>query len=220
MSKRYKYIFWDMDGTIINSYPGIIESFDCALAYFGMSEPDVAKKRQVIGPPLRVTFSTLCGMDAEQTEVAVAKYREHYNAGAMFNCSVYDGVEAAMDAFKEAGYIQVITTSKPENMCKQILGKFDLVRKMDEIVGASLDGRIDTKEQVLKEAFHRLDVHEPGKIVLIGDTKYDAIGAKSVGIDCIGITYGFGTREELEQNGAMPVFDTIDDVVHYLIEEV
>lgn len=216
MTKQYKYIFWDMDGTMINSYPGIIESFDYALAHFGLSEPDPAKKRQVIGPPLRETFSKLCGMDQEQTEVAVAKYREHYNAGAMFNCSVYAGVEAAMDAFCRAGYIQAITTSKPENMCKQILGKFDLVKKMDMIVGASLDGRIDTKEQVLMEAFRRLNHPELGQIVLIGDTKYDAIGAKSVGIDCIGITYGFGTKEELESNGAIKVFETIEEVVTFL----
>lgn len=216
MTNGYKYIFWDMDGTIINSYPGIMESFDYALAHFGMIETDMDKRRQVIGPPLRVTFSALWGMDKEQTEVAVAKYREHYNAGAMFNCSVYDGVEVAMDAFRKAGYIQVITTSKPEHMCKQILGKFDLVVKMDEIVGASLDGRIDTKEQVLEEAFRRLGDPDPSQIVLIGDTKYDAIGAKSVGIDCIGITYGFGTQQELEAHGAIQIFDTINEVMTYL----
>lgn len=212
----YKYIFWDMDGTIINSYPGIAESFDYALAYFGMEETDLDKKRQVIGPPLRVTFGEGYHMDAEQTELAVAKYREHYNGGAMFHCSVYEGVEAAIDALHQAGYMQVITTSKPENMCKQILGKFGLVEKMDEIVGASLDGSIDTKEQVLQEAFRRLGHPDRTQVVLIGDTKYDVNGAGCVGIDCIGITYGFGTRQELLEHGALQVFDTIEAVVAYL----
>lgn len=216
MTKQYKYIFWDMDGTIIDSYPGIIESFDYALSCFGLEISEPALKRLVIGPPLRESFSSLCRMEPEQIEVAVEKYREHYNAGAMFHCSVYDGVVNAIDALKKAGYIQVITTSKPEEMCKQILSKFDLIKKMDLIVGASLDGRIDTKEQVLREAFCRLGNPDPRQIVLIGDTKYDAIGAKSVGIPCIGITYGFGTREELEINGALSVFNTIEEVVTYL----
>lgn len=213
--RRYQTIFWDMDGTIINSYPGIVESVLYALEQFGMTETDSAVMRRFIGPPLRVTFGEVYHMDEEQIELAVAKYREHYHAGAMYHCQVYPGVEQAMEQFRQAGYRQYVTSSKPEGMCKKILQWFDLDTKLDGIVGASLDGRIDTKQQVLEEAFRRLDDSDRSQVVLIGDTRFDAEGAKKAGIDCIGITYGFGTRAEMEALDAK-VFDRIEDVVTYI----
>ena len=214
--KKYKYIFWDMDGTIINSYPGVVESVLYALDHFGMTETDPEVMRRYIGPPLRVTFGEVYHMNEEQTEEAVAKYRENYHNGAMFHCDVFPGVTEAMDAFKRAGYKQIIASSKPENMCRMILEHFDLVEKMDDVVGASWDGRIDTKEEVLEEAFRRLGNPDKSQVVLIGDTRFDAAGAKYIGIDCIGITYGFGTREELVENGAVQVFDSMEEVVSFL----
>ncbi len=214
--KQYKYIFWDLDGTIINSYPGVVESALYALKHFGLTEDNPQILRRFIGPPLRVTFGEFYDMDEEQIEEAVRKYRENYHAGGMFKCEPYPGVKEAMDAFNAAGFKQIIASSKPEHMCRMILERFGLIEKMDDIVGASLDGRIDTKQEVLEEAFRRLGNPDKSEVVLIGDTKYDAIGAKTVDIDCIGITYGFGTREELIEHGACQVYDTIDEVVEVL----
>ena len=212
-TNQYKYIFWDMDGTIINSYEGVVESALYALSYFGLTEDRPEVKRRFIGPPLRVTFGEVYHMDSEQIETAVAKYRENYNAGGMFKCEVYPGVAEAMDRFREAGFKQIIASSKPEYMCRLLLEKFGLIDKLDDVVGASLDGKIDTKQEVLEEAFRRLGNPDKSEVVLIGDTKYDAIGAQTVGIDCVGITYGFGTKEELEEHGAVKIFETIDQVV-------
>lgn len=213
VKNQYKYVFWDMDGTIINSYPGVVESVLYALNYFGLSEDNPEIMRRFIGPPLRVTFGEIYHMEEAQIELAVEKYRENYNAGGMFKCEVYPGVAEAMDAFKRAGFKQIIASSKPEQMCCQILDRFGLIEKMDDVVGASLDGKIDTKQEVLEEAFRRLGNPDKREVVLIGDTKFDVIGAKKMGIDCIGITYGFGTKEELEEHGALKVFDTIGEVV-------
>ena len=215
-TSNYKYIFWDMDGTIIDSYPGVVESVLYALDYFGMTETDPEIMRTFIGPPLRVTFGQTYHMEEAQIEEAVAKYRENYNGGGMYKCSLFPGVVEAMDAFRRAGYKQIIASSKPEYMCRLILERFELIEKMDDVVGASLDGRIDTKLQVLEEAFRRLGSPDKSQVVLIGDTKYDAIGAGEIGIDCIGITYGFGTREELIAHGVKEVYDTIEEVVEQL----
>ena len=216
VTDKYKYIFWDMDGTIINSYPGVVESVLYALKHFGMTETDPEIMRRFIGPPLRVTFGEIYHMEEAQIEEAVSKYRENYNAGGMFKCELYPGVAQAMDAFKEAGFRQIISSSKPENMCRLILDRFGLIEKMDDVVGASLDGKIDSKQEVLEEAFRRLGNPDKSQVVLIGDTKFDVIGANSVGIDCVGITYGFGTREEMEEHGAKKVFDSIEEVISYL----
>ncbi len=213
-----KYIFWDMDGTIINSYEGVVESMLYALSFYGITESNPEILRRFVGPPLRVTLSTIYHMEPEQIEEAVAKYRENYTKGAMFKCDVFPGVVEAMEAFEKAGFVQVIASSKPEMMCRTILERFGLVEKMDHIVGASLDGRIDSKLQVLEEAFSRLGNPDKDQVVLIGDTKYDAIGAAKMEIDCIGITYGFGTEEELKEYGADPVFATIEEVVSYLCD--
>ena len=218
-AKQYKYIFWDMDGTIINSYPGVIESALYALNHFGITEKDPEVLRRFIGPPLRVTFGEVYHMDEMQIEQAVAKYRENYDGRAMFKCEVYPGVAQAMEKFKSAGFQQIIASSKPETMCRLILDRFGLIEKMDDVVGASLDGRIDSKQQVLEEAFRRLGNPDKREVVLIGDTRYDVIGANSVGIDCIGITYGFGTREELIEHGVCKVFDTIEEVAAMLCEQ-
>lgn len=216
MKKDYKYIFWDFDGTIMNTYPGIIASLTYAMRFFGMEETREEVLRTFIGPPLRERIPAVFDVNELQTEVAVEKYREHYEAGGMFLCSPFPGVLDVVDAFRKAGYVQVITTSKPESMCLRILSQKGLTEAFDVIVGASLDGKIDTKQEVLEEAFRRLTDADKKEVVLIGDTKYDAIGAWQMGIDCIGITYGFGSREELEENQAIAVFDTIEEVQSYL----
>lgn len=218
MKHGYKYIFWDFDGTIMDTYPGIVESLKYAMDFFGMPELDEPTYRTFIGPPLRDRIPAVYPLDELQTEVAVEKYREHYmEGGGMLNCRPFPGVLKAVEVFQQAGYMQVITTSKPEPMVMGILENQHLDKLFDHVVGASLDGRIDTKQEVLKEAFHRLGEAIKNEVILIGDTKYDAIGAREAGIDCIGITYGFGSRQELEENAAKPVFDSIDDVIKYLI---
>ena len=216
MKKSYQYIFWDLDGTIMDTYEGISKGMQYALAYFGIREEDENVLRTFIGPPLRQSIPEKYPLNARQTEVAVDKYREFYHDGGMFLCRPYPGVEAVLRNMARKDVIQAVTSSKPEVMCRKILKHFGLEDCFDEIVGASLDGKIDTKEAVLEEAVRRLKLTDLSRAVLIGDTKYDVQGAKALGIDCIGITYGFGTRRELETYGADVIFDTIEETERYL----
>lgn len=216
MRKDYKYIFWDLDGTIMDTYEGIAKGMQYALAYFGIHEEDERVLRTFIGPPLRQSIPERYSLNTRQTEVAVDKYREFYHDGGMLLCRPYPGVEAVLRSMAEKDVIQSVTSSKPEVMCRVILKHFGLDDCFHEIVGASLDGKIDTKQAVLEEAVRRLKIQDLSQAVLIGDTKYDAEGAKALGIDCIGITYGFGTRRELEEYGADVIFDTIEQTEQYL----
>lgn len=210
--KKYQYIFWDLDGTIINSYEGVINSVRYGLKNFEVTlEGDL---RKFIGPPLRKAFPEICGLSAEDTEEAVRLYRERYNTIGLFECELFPGVKETMEAFRKAGFTQVLSSSKPEAQCRQILEHFDLTDFLDEIVGARQDGKIDTKVQVLREAFRRLKAKNAGfsldQVVLIGDTFYDAAGAKEAGIDCVGVSYGFGTEEELLSYGALAVYPDLE----------
>ena len=106
------------------------------------------------------SFTTYCGLSEEEAEKAIVRYRERYIPIGVYECELFEGVRETIQAFKEAGYIQVITSSKPEAQCRQVLEKFDLLTELDEVVGASHDGRIDTKIEVLQEAFLlRLRIH-------------------------------------------------------------
>jgi phosphoglycolate phosphatase len=219
--KKYRYIFWDLDGTIVNSFEGVTNCVQYALGHFGITVEGEANLRRFIGPPLRQSFPEYCGLSAEQTEEAVRLYRERYIPIGVYECELFPRVREALAAFRMAGLFQVLTSSKPEAQCKQVLEKFHLVEQLDEIVGASPDGRIDTKLEVLNEAFRRLEARDASfsrdQVVLIGDTRYDAQGAAQAGIDCIGVSYGFGTPEELLESGALAVYSDLCSLVTDLL---
>ena len=209
--KKYKFIFWDMDGTMANTYEGVKNCLEYALEPYGIHLEGEQEIRKFIGPPFRLSFRKYLGFEENQIEEAIARYRERYIPTGVYECELFEGVRETIQAFQEAGYIQVITSSKPEAQCRQILEKFNLISELDEVVGASHDGKIDTKMQVLREAFRRMEQQyadfSKEKTVLLGDTHYDADGAKEAGIDCIGVSYGFGTAEELLSAGAVAVYD-------------
>ena len=155
---------------------------------------------------------------AEKLEPTVAKYREYYDSIGMNQCELYPGVKEMLQHLREKGYTIGLASSKPECSCVQILKNQGVAEYFDDIVGASMGPERREKILVLEEAFRRMNVTDRAQVVLIGDTKYDAVGAAKAGIDCIGVTYGFGTREELYEAGAVAVFDTLEEVEAYLDE--
>ncbi len=207
-----------MDGTIINSEEGITKCVQYALRAYGIDEPDRKKLLCFIGPPLDPVFREKYGMTEEEAWQAVEKYRERFDVEGIFECCLYDGVRDAIVRLKEKGYVLALASSKPETACRRILEHFSLTPYFDEVVGSTLDGRISTKEEVLEELGRRMADCQIGRdeMCLIGDTKYDAAGAKAFGIRCIGVSYGFGTREELLDAGAEAVFDQMEEVERYI----
>jgi len=213
-----KAVLFDLDGTIINSEEGITKCVRYALAHFGVQEPDLKKLTFFIGPPLEMNFKERYGFNDEQAWEGVLKYRERFDTEGIFECELYEGVAEVIKTLHEEGYILSIASSKPEVACERILEHFGLLESFDMVVGATLDKCISTKEQVLEELGRRMADRNISKdeMVLIGDTKFDALGAKVFGIRCIGVDYGFGTREELEKAGATAVFSSIKEVKQYI----
>ena len=215
-----KKVLFDLDGTLINSQEGITKGVQYALREsLGIDEPDLASLRCFIGPPLSLMFAQKYHVPAEKIEPAVAKYREYYDAIGMNECELYPGVKETLQRLRRKGYMLCLASSKPEPSCEQILAHQGIAEYFDDIIGASLGPERREKALVLEEAFRRMGVSDRSQILLIGDTKYDAIGATKAGIDCIGVTYGFGTREELLAAGAAAVFDTLEEVEAYLDDD-
>lgn len=214
-----KKVLFDLDGTLINSKEGITKGVQYALREsLGIDEPDLESLRCFIGPPLALMFDQKYHVPAEKIEPAVAKYREYYDAIGMNQCELYPGVIETLEHLRQKGYVLGLASSKPEISCVQILKNKGVAGYFEYIVGASMGPERREKVLVLEEAFRRMGVSDRSEVVLIGDTKYDAVGAVKAGIDCIGVTYGFGTREELFAAGAVQVFDTLEEVEAYLDE--
>lgn len=214
---KNKAILFDLDGTLIDSSEGITKCAQYALSKFGIDEPDLKKLEYFIGPPLVYTFAKHYGFDEEKCKEAVTYYRERYKPLGAYECSVYPGVAECIEALRAAGYRISVASSKPETMCKIILENFGILDLFDEVVGATDDGRINTKEQVLNEVMRRWSDISKENLLLVGDTIFDIEGANLAGIASIGVSFGFGDTEAMLRAGAECICDSMDEVKDYIL---
>lgn len=210
-----KTVLLDLDGTIINSEEGITNCIRYVLDYWGIEHPPQEKLLCFIGPPLREQFMEVFGWSRKKAEESVIKFRERFDKIGLFECELYPGIKELIENLDKKGYQVALASSKHEEACGRIIRHFHLESHFAGIFGATRDGRISTKRQVLEIALDQLGASKE-ESVLIGDTRFDVLGAKEAGIDCIGVTYGFGTREELETAGAVAVVDTAKEAEVYL----
>ena len=207
-----KAVLFDLDGTLIDSSDGIIKSARYALSHYGIEEPDRDKMYQFIGPPLSDSFQKLYGFSPEQAKEAVEVYRKRYNRTGIFECSLYPGVENCIKRLKQQGYRIGMASSKPELSCRRILEHFDILSLFDEVVGATFDGTRDKKEDVLREVFERWKDLSPRQMCLVGDTVFDAEGARRVEMPCVAVTYGFGNLEQMKEAGILASCEKLDQL--------
>lgn len=212
-----EYIFLDLDGTITDSREGIVNCFEYALNYFGIEVEDKAMLEQFIGPPLEQSFREGFGFDEEKTELAVKKYRERFVPVGMFENKVYDGMEDALQRLKEAGKVLIVATSKPEYMAVKILEHFGLDGYFDDICGSDSDRNRNKKDEVIRYALEKHGITELDDVLMVGDRKFDVIGAANCGLKCMGVLYGFGDREELEAAGAAYIAETVEDMARIIV---
>lgn len=206
---KIKAVLFDLDGTLIDSSEGITKSAQYALKRFGIEVEELDSLKFFIGPPLVYTFTRHYKFSMEQAKEAVASYRERYNVIGIFECSLYPHVRECIEELKRRGYRIGMASSKPEAACKRILEHFKLLDLFDEVVGATPDGSIDTKEEVLRELLRRWEDVSADELCLIGDTMFDVAGAQQVGIACVAVSFGFGQVEEMLKAGAKAVCDDL-----------
>ncbi len=217
--KRKTTILFDLDGTLVNTEEGITKCVRHALAHFGMQETDRKKLQRFIGPPLEDSFRREYGFGAEQAKKATAVFRERYETLGVQECELFPGVEEALKAFRAHGFSLSVASSKQEPACRQILERFGIAQYFDTICGGRKEENISTKIQVLREAFLRLGIQELEEVALIGDTRYDALGAREAGIDCIGVSYGFEQDfGEMEQAGVVGIYDSLQEILDVLVQ--
>lgn len=213
---KFKYLLFDLDGTLTDPYEGITKSFQYALAAY-----DIEAKQEdllfVIGPPLIDCFCNVYGFDREKGEEAVAKYRERFSVKGWRENRLLGGVDKMLSSLKESGKVIALATSKPFVFAQKIIEEFDIAKYFDVVVGAEFDGSVSSKPQVIEKVLSQLGNPDLSEVVMIGDREHDIIGAKKCGIKSIGVRVGYAAENELENAGADYIMDTIEELTDFLL---
>jgi phosphoglycolate phosphatase len=204
----------DLDGTLTDPKIGITRSIQFALERLGRPVPDQDALTWAIGPPLIASFSKLVGSEAEAAE-ALRLYRVRFSDVGLFENKVYPGVPEMLSRLRERRIRLFVATSKPHVFARRILEHFGLLGSFERVYGSELDNRNADKRDLLR---HLVDTErlDPARTVMIGDREHDAIGAASVGMAAIGVTWGYGSRAELLAAGVVRLVDRpeeLDDAV-------
>ena len=211
------YLLFDLDGTLTNPQEGITKCVQHALRAFGIEEPDLEKLIPFIGPPLIQSFMEFYNMSEEDARKAVAVYRERFSTVGLFENFPYPGIADMLAELKAQGKILAVASSKPTIYVRRILEKFELSPYFDVIEGSNLDGTRVDKKEVIAEVLSQLDNPSADDLLMIGDRKFDVIGARETGFGCVGVRFGFAAPDELEQSGAVYIADTVHDLHRYLL---
>ena len=214
-----RLLMFDFDGTLFDTGPGVMNCVRYALEKLGIAENDQTRLRKFIGPPLADMFQELYGLDEVGAREAVRLYRERYQPTGIWECEPYPGISELLDHLKIAGYSLAVATSKPTPSASRILVRYGLDRKFDFVCGSEFDGTRSTKSEVIAEVLRRFGLTGmPEQVLMIGDRKYDVVGASAFGVACLGVRYGYSDPGELEEAGAIAVVDTVSDLEQYLYQ--
>jgi phosphoglycolate phosphatase len=201
-------VFFDLDGTLIDPRIGITTSICYALERLGRDVPDPDSLLWCIGPPLQGSLATLLQTeDGELERQALEFYRERYRATGVYECALYEGIPEALAKIHAAGAAIYLATSKPTVFAETILAHLGIAGFFDGVFGSELDGVRTDKSELLAHCLASLSCSAAGA-VMVGDRKHDVVGAKANGMPCVGVLYGYGTKEELIDAGAIALVES------------
>ncbi|MEM6712369.1 MAG: HAD hydrolase-like protein [Pseudomonadota bacterium] len=204
------FVLIDLDGTLVDPAPGIIGSVQHALREIGAETPPAEELGWVIGPPLRETFAKLLTESAD-VEAAVTLYREVYGNGALFKATPYNGIFEALGALQSRGYTLFLCTAKPVPFARRVIDHFGFSEYFTALYGAELDGTFDDKGELIAHilASHSLSASSG---CMVGDRANDTLAARRNGMRSIGVTWGYGSHEELRENGVTILCEQVSEL--------
>lgn len=215
-----QYLLFDLDGTLTDPKLGITTCVQYALAHFGIDEPDLDKLEPFIGPPLKDSFMEFYHMDETQAQAAVDKYRERFRDTGIFENKVYAGIPKMLQTLNARGMHLAVASSKPTVFVERILEHFHIAKYFKVVVGSELDGTRVEKDQVVEEALRQLFGGKPvekEKVYMIGDRRFDVEGARAQGVESVGVTYGYGSMDELKEAKADYIVRSVEELRKFLL---
>lgn len=200
--KKIKHILLDLDGTLTDPKEGITKSIQYALTQMDAEVPHQDELEWCIGPPLTDAFAKLLATDDKAAiQKAIDHYRDRYVGICEIENMPYHGIDITLAELGKHGFSLYLATSKPWVYAGKILEHFDLRQYFTKVHGSELDGTRDYKHELIAYILEQNKLH-PAQCLMIGDRKHDVLGAKHHAIQCVGVTYGYGSHEELQQAGA------------------
>ena len=217
--KRYSHIFFDLDGTLTQSEFGIIKSAQYALSKMGIDvgDDDYSELLRFIGPPLYNSFHDFYGMSDEDAMQAVKYYREYYEVDGIFDAPLFDGIDDVIERLYSKGKKLYVVTSKPEVLAERIIKHFGLGDKFTDVIGPDKSEKSPDKKMLIERAIAENHIEDREFAIMIGDRFYDVVGANEATVDSIGVLYGYGSREELEEAGATYIAETPEDILKFVL---
>lgn len=212
MGKIYDILLFDLDGTLTDPEQGISNAVKYSLSYFGVEEKDMKKLRGFIGPPLIDGYMDICGFSYDNAVIARDKYREYYSEKGVLENSIYPGIKDLLEEMKLMGKRMFVATSKPVYYADIILKHFGILSYFEGVFGAEMSEKQHRKSDVIKKVVSNAGELDLKKHLMIGDRKHDLIGANEVGIDSIGVLFGYGTKEELMEHNPKYIAETVLDL--------
>jgi phosphoglycolate phosphatase len=214
----YETVIFDLDGTLIDSAEGIINSFAYTFRKLGLPVPPRGEFGVFIGPPLFYSFETICGLGREGAARAVEIYREYFGENGVHQNTVYSGIENMLAELCARGKTLLLATSKYELYALQILENLGLAKYFSFIAGSLKDGGRGTKAEVISYVLQETGARKESA-VMVGDRMHDTVGAREAGVDSIGVLWGYGSRAELCGGGAAHIANTPADVIKIVCGE-
>lgn len=214
---KYDFLLFDMDGMLVDTREGILKCAAHALSAFGIEVEDLSSLTKFVGPPLSYSFTEFYGLSPEDAKKAVAIYRERYSAKGQYECYVFDGVPEMLQALLKKGYRLCIATSKLESYAKSMLDRLGIGCYFEQVIGATPDEAISTKDEVIKASLGRMGITDRQRALMIGDRKHDVLGAKKCGLDSFGVYMGCAEESEHEAAGATYIANSIQSLQDALL---
>jgi phosphoglycolate phosphatase len=227
--RKFDYVLFDLDGTLTASAPGITKSVQYALHCQGIEEPDLKKLNIFVGPPLASSFAEFYGMDTEQVRKAVADFRSRYDTVGVFENALYPGTEEMIKACRQAGIQLAVASSKPEVHVHTVMRHFHVEQYFDILCGSEYsreqDGivRASDKNEIVKRALDHFRAEYTGdpaafhdRTAMVGDRCFDIVGARANGVYSVGVSFGYGKREELEDSNADHIAGSMQELSDFL----
>lgn len=214
---RYPVVLFDLDGTLSDSANGVKLGIEAAMKAMNKPIPDLSDYSLYVGPPLLSTFQVLCGLTEEEALRAVELYRVDYEARGKYENYLYNGMDKLLKSLKKGGSTIAVATSKYEGFAHWVIDYIGLSGIFDAVCGSTLDGSRKEKADIIKYAADTLGVKvSKTELCLVGDSKFDAVGAMTAGCGFVGVSYGFGTKEQILGAGGCKISDSVEELYNYL----
>ena len=210
-------VLFDLDGTLTDPGKGITRCIRYALERLGASMPLSDQLTWCVGPPLRASFAQLLNTTDETIlDQALVLYRKRFSEKGMFENILYPGVVSSLTRLRKAGFNLFLATSKPRVFARQILDHFNMTTYFHRVYGSELDGRLSNKGALIAHILYEERL-APAATMMVGDRVYDIEGGKENKVMTAAVSYGYGTREEIDAADPDIVFETIADLTKTLL---